>query len=504
MTAPALAATGIKKRFGGVVALDGAEFTLETGEIHALLGANGSGKSTLCKIIAGAVGADTGELSLDGHAVTFACPADAAAAGIELFYQELSLIPAMSVAENIYLGREPVSRFGLVDGAARRAQTKAVLAQLGEALGPAIDPDTPVAALTPDQRQLVEILKVLERRARIVIFDEPTAALDRRQVAILFTHLAKLREQGQSIVFISHRIDEVFAIADRITVMRNGRTALALPIAEATRDEIVGAMAGGSQPTRSEKRRRPLADQALRVADLAAGKLAGISMNLRRGEIVGLGGLQGQGQSDFLRALYGAMPIAGGTIDIGETRFYPKSPVAAMRRGMAYVSGERTRYGILATRPIFENLVQAVLVRDRRFVVARRRLEAVLAPVIARLAVKFPSLSAPASQLSGGNQQKIVIGRALAVDPMILLLDDPTKGIDIGTRADLYTLLDELCAQGVAILLYSSDDEELLTVSDRILVFNDGRIVADLAGEDRTELALYRAAYDTVHAGAQS
>jgi ribose transport system ATP-binding protein len=492
---PSLVARGIRKRYGGVVALDGAELTLERGEVHALIGSNGCGKSTLCKIITGAVGADAGELILDGRAVSFAGPADAVAAGIDMFYQELSLIPAMTVAENIYLGREPLTRLGLVDRAALRAQAAAAIAEFGEALGLGVDPDAAVSDLSADQRQIIEILKVLARQARIIIFDEATAALDRHQVGILFEHLTRLRSDGRSIIFISHRIDEVFAIADRVTVMRNGGNVMTRRIAEVTRDEVVTAMVGDTQLTRSEAHHRPRPEPALRVEGLDAGKLAGVSMTLRRGEIVGLGGLHGQGQSDFLRALYGVVPIRSGTIEIGGKAFDPKGPLAAMRQSLAYVSGERTRFGIMAIRPIFENLVLTLLVRDRHVVVARRRLEATISPIIARLALKFSSLAAPASDLSGGNQQKVVIARMLAARPTILLLDDPTKGIDLGAKADLYGIMDDLCAQDVSILLYSTDDKELLSVCDRIVVLNGGRIVAELAGDERTELALYRAAY---------
>ena len=282
--------------------------------------------------------------------------------------------------------------------------------------------------------------------------------------------------------------------------MRNGRTMMQSRVAETTREQVVAAMVGGAQPPKSQARHRPSPLPVLQVAGLEAGKLAGVSMTLRRGEIVGLGGLHGQGQSDFLRALYGALPVTGGTIEIGETRFDPTGPLTATRHSLAYVSGERARYGIMAVRTIFENLVLTLLVRDRHFAVDRRRLEADIAPIIERLALKFSSLAAPASELSGGNQQKVVIARMLAARPLILLLDDPTKGIDLGAKADLYGIMDDLCAHGVSILLYSTDDQETLSVCDRILVFDGGRIVAELGGEERTELALYRATYASAHA----
>jgi ribose transport system ATP-binding protein len=495
--APALLrARGIAKRFGGVVALDGAEFDLRPGEVHALLGSNGCGKSTLSKIIAGAVGADRGVLLLDERSVAFAGPADAVDAGIVTFYQELSLIPQMTVAENIYLGREPLTAAGLIDRRALRQAAASAIAQFSDALSDGVDPDNLVADLPADERQIVEILKVLNLQSRIIILDEATAALDRNQVAVLFRHVRALKAEGRAIVFISHRLDEVLEIADRVTVMRNGATVLTRLAAEISRDQIVEAMVGQTDAARAAKARHSTAAEVALEADaLEAEKLNGVSFKLCRGEILGLGGLHGQGQSQVLRALFGIIPIRRGKIRLGGKPLDPKSPLMVMRRSMAYISGDRARHGVLSIRPIFENLVLSLLARDRRFAVARRRLEGEVGPIVERLKLKFESFAAPVSQLSGGNQQKVVIGRLLAIRPAILLLDDPTKGIDLQTKRDLYALMDDLCAQGVSILLYSSDDEELLAVSDRVLVFDAGRIVAELTGEQRTQLALYRAAY---------
>ena len=491
-----LEASGIRKRFGGVVALDGAQFALERGEVHALLGANGSGKSTLCKIIAGALGADAGQLVLDGRPVTFAGPREAAAHGIGVFYQELSLISRMTVAENISLGREPVRGGSLIDGKAMRAAAAAALAQFSDEMGNSIDPDARVAELSADQSEIVEILKVLSENPRIIIFDEATAALDRNQVATLFGRIRALKSEGRSIIFITHRMDEVFEIADRVTVMRNGATVLTRPIAETARDGIVTAMVGAAPASRSQRRQHlPAQTIALEVEDLHAHKLAGVSLRLRRGEILGLGGLHRQGQSELLRAVFGVVPTRHGTVRVNGQPLNPTGPRAVMRSSIAYVSGERARHGVMAIRPIFENLVVSLLARERRFAVAHRRLLGEITPIIERLKLKFSALSAAVSELSGGNQQKVVIGRALATKPAVLLLDDPTKGIDIQTKEDLYATMDELCAQGASIVLHSSDDEELLAITDRVLVFNGGRIVAELSGDERTHFALYRAAY---------
>jgi ribose transport system ATP-binding protein len=478
-----LEATNIRKRFGGVLALDGAEFSLGAGEVHALVGSNGCGKSTLCKIITGAVGADSGRLALDGESVSFADPGAAEARGVEMFYQELSLIPSMTVSENILLGREPLRRTGLIDREAMKASTASLLAEFAKVLGGAVHPDTSVGELSADQRQIVEILKVLSRPSRIVVFDEATAALDRDQVAAVFDRIRALKAEGRSAIFISHRMDEVFAIADRITVMRNGVTVLTTRTEEADRDEIVMAMVGAVQASvEAQRRRQPRDEEVLAVSDLSAGKLAHVSFTLRRGEILGLGGLHGQGQSDLLRALYGVVPLRAGTVSVDGQRFEPKRPITAMRRSMAYVSGDRARNGVMAVRPIFENLVVSTLARNRARVVARGALSAMLEPIVERLKLKFSSFA-----------------RVLAADPAILLLDDPTKGIDLGTKADLYAFMDDLCLRGVSILLHSSDDKELLAVSDRVLVFNGGHCVAELAGADRNEVSLYRAAYLAGH-----
>lgn len=494
-----LEATGLSKHYGGVAALDDAHLALQAGEVHVLIGANGSGKSTLCKIIAGAVAPDAGSLARGGQAVYFHDPAAAARAGIGVFYQELSLIPQLTVAQNIFLGREPRTRAGLVDERAMRAAAVALMAWFADVAGAGFRPDRLIADLAPDQRQITEILKVLSCDTEIILFDEATAALDRRQVEVFFDLIRELRRQGRAVVFISHRMDEIFDIGDRMTVLRNGRTVAALAVAETAREEVVGHMVGEHVAAPAERDTAVSADiddtPLLSVEAFRADDLDAVSLAVHGGEIVGLGGLHGQGQSALLRGLFGATR-ASGTVRTAGGRFKPGSPRRALRAGFAYVSGDRGRDGILPSRSVFENLAAARLSQSGSLLVRPRRLRQRLDHALTRLRIKFAGFGAPVTSLSGGNQQKVVIGRWLATAPRILLLDDPTKGVDVQARDDLYRMLRELIAQGVGILFYSSDDAELLAVSDRVLVFNGGRIVAQLENETLNRFDLTRAAYE--------
>lgn len=495
-----LDAVGLSKNYGGVAALEDAQLVLEPGEVHVLIGANGSGKSTLCKIIAGAVAPDAGSLRRDGEFVRFSDPAQAARAGIGVFYQELSLIPQLTVAQNVFLGREPRTRSGLVDERAMRTAASALMQRFAAVAGKGFHAHCVVADLTPDQRQITEILKVLARDTAVILFDEATAALDRRQVEVFFELVGELRQHGRAIVFISHRMDEIFDIGDRITVLRNGRSVASLAVDETNHDEVVGFMVGeheaGQAMTASSQSSAAQMDATpvLTVDALRSERLDSVSLAVQGGEIVGLGGLHGQGQSALLRGLFGAAR-ASGAIEVSGKHFKPGSPQRAIRAGFAYVSGDRGRDGILPARSVFENLAVARLSQVGALLVRPRRLRARLVQSLTRLRVKFAGLDAPVTSLSGGNQQKVVIGRWLATAPRILLLDDPTKGIDLQARDDFYHLLHELTAQGVAVLFYSSDDAELLQVADRVLVFNGGRVVTQLADAGMNRFDLAKAAY---------
>ncbi|WP_159718690.1 sugar ABC transporter ATP-binding protein [Geminicoccus flavidas] len=494
---PALKAQGITKRFDAVVALSDGALTVERGEIHALLGANGCGKSTLCKIIAGTVLRDGGSVEVDGAPLEPKRPADAEAAGIALFYQELSLVPQLTVAENIFLGHEPRTRAGFIDRRTLEDDAGRLLGPFKVVAGSGLDLHMPVAHLAPDQRQIVEILKVLARRPRLIIFDEATAALDRRQVEFFFRMLRELKAQSIAMIFISHRLDEVFEICDRITVMRNGATVATYPAAETDVNRVVHAMVGAmTEHLHPPQVERPANEQPRLVVDRARGRrLRDVSLTLRPGEILGLGGLQGQGQSALLRGLFGADSLDSGRVNLDGASLRLRKPADAVHHGIAYVSGDRGRDAALHGRSIFENIAAASFIRERRFLVWPSRLAERFRQAAAALNTKYVGLEAPIGSLSGGNQQKIFIARWLATRPAVLLLDDPTKGIDLAAKADFFDLVQHLAAEGTSILFYSSEDAELLGLCNRILVFNGGTIAAELSGSTMTALHLTRAAY---------
>lgn len=497
---PVLEAAGIQKRFGAVVALSSGSLTVIPGEIHALLGANGSGKSTLCKIIAGAVARDSGGLRINGAEAVLRSPREAEALGVGLFYQELSLVPQLSIADNIFLGHERTDGAGFLNSRQLRADTEALIARFAAVAGDGFTPDALVSRLTPDQRQLVEILKVLARRPKLIIFDEATAALDRRQVALFFEILRELQAEGVSTIFISHRMDEIFEISDRITVMRNGATVASYATDETDRDTVVHAMVG--EVTILDRIVRPTRDVGssprLVVSNATSRRLDNVSLSVQPGEILGLGGLQGQGQSSLLQGIFGAQPLSSGSIEIYGRQAAIRSPADAIRNGLAYVSGDRGRDAAFHGRSIFENIAAAAFVRERMSLIWPRDLKARFEEAAAALNTKYAGMDAPIGSLSGGNQQKIFIARWLATDAPVLLLDDPTKGIDLAAKADFFALIRELADKGRSIIFYASEDAELLSLCDRILVFNSGAVSGELKGETMTSFHLTNAAYGEV------
>jgi ribose transport system ATP-binding protein len=493
MAEVSLSAQHLVKRYGGVVALADGSLDVESGEVLALMGANGSGKSTLGKIITGAVVPDGGQLLLDGEEVRFASPQVARRAGISAVYQELSLVPDMTVAENIWLANEPVA-LGRVRRKERKERTARLLSHFEDALGPSVGPDSLVSALSPSDRQIVEILKALSHEPRVMILDEATASLGARQVERLFDLVGEWKARGMALIFISHRMEEIFQIADRATVLRSGRTVGAADLKETSEKELVGLMIEGGVAERHIEHPTETAGEKtvlLETEDLRSSVLNGVSLQLREGEILGLGGLQGQGQSDLLLTLFGAVPHSG-TLRLEGEEVHFSHPRKAMKKGLAFVPGDRGGEGLLPIRSILENLLlpswsrYGPLLNIRQ---ARRDSE----EVSQNLRLKMGSLDHPVNSLSGGNAQKVVLGKWLMRNPKVLLLDDPTKGVDVGAKGEFYKILSDLRQTGVAIMLHSSDDEELLGLCDRVLVMRDGVVRRELSGGDLNKSALVSA-----------
>ncbi|MCC6613777.1 MAG: sugar ABC transporter ATP-binding protein [Anaerolineae bacterium] len=496
-----LSAQHVVKRYGGVVALADGNLDVQSGEVVALLGANGSGKSTLSKIITGVVAPNEGQLRLDGHPVSFKSPSEARRHGIAAVYQELSLIPDMTVMENIWLTHEPIS-LGRVNRREMRQRTRALLELFAGTYGEALSPDAIVKSLPPDERQIVEIVKALSSEPRLIILDEATASLDSQQVTRLFELIADWKTRDMAVIFVSHRMEEIFRIADRATVLRNGYSVGTRPISETNGRELVELMIeGATQPDARERAPVPAdAHVRLRVTNLSAGPLRDVSFSLRDGELLGLGGLQGQGQSELLLALFGAMPSTGTITLSGETVHF-RHPRQAMKHEIAFVPGDRASEGLLLSRSILENLH---LPSWHKYGIPLRMKQARASAQAnaEELRLVAESLDAPVSSLSGGNAQKVVIGKWLLRDPKLLLLNDPTKGVDVGAKAEFYGLLTELRKSGAAILFYSSDDDELLGLCDRVLVFHDGQLSAELQGDQVNRTNLVAASMGSLHAQA--
>ncbi|MFZ5808478.1 MAG: sugar ABC transporter ATP-binding protein [Chloroflexota bacterium] len=482
-----LSARNIVKRYGGVVALADGNLNVRSGEVVALIGANGSGKSTMSKVINGVVVLDGGQLLLDDKPVRFSSPQAAKKVGISTVFQELSLVPQMSVADNIWLTREPLKQFGIVDRKTLRSRTEKLIQLFDGTLRLSLHPDTLVSSLPPDERQIVEILKAISINPRLLILDEATASLDSRQVERLFELVRQWKAEGKAIVFVSHRMEEIFRIADRFSVLRNGRTVGEGNIKEINEKELVRLMTEGetvfsfSRAKEKEAEKPESRPVYLQVENLRTDVLRGVSFKVHRGELVGIGGLRGQGQRDLLLAIFGDIPYSG-SIQIDQKAVQFRNPREAIRQGLALVPGDRAREGLLYIRPILENLL---LPSWRRYGVPQnmRKAKQDALQISQRLKLVMASLMEPVSSLSGGNAQKVVIGKWLLQNPQCYLMDDPTKGVDVNTKAEFYALLTNLCKEGKTILFYSSDDDELVGLCDRVLVLHDGQISAELKGD---------------------
>jgi ABC-type sugar transport system ATPase subunit len=456
-----------------------------------VVGENGAGKSTLIKILAGVHPPDRGRLAVGGVERRPRSPRDALKAGIVVIHQELSLAPHLSAEENIFLGRFPSTRLGTVDRRAIRARTLELLARLSVG----IDPARPVGELSIARQQMVEIAKALSAEARVLILDEPTAVLDEGHVGTLLQVLARLRRQGLGIVYISHHLEEIFRIADRVTVLRDGRRTGLAPVRDIDHAWLVDRMIGRGFPVHAA-RAREAGPVALEVSGLSRpGRFEGVSFAVHAGEIVGLAGLVGAGRSEVARAVIGLDRPSAGTIEVQDRPVRIRSPAEAARLGIVYVTEDRKGQGLFLNRPTRENLTVACLRRFYRFPFLHPGRERAFARELARrLDVRLPSLRTEVRNLSGGNQQKVLIGRALALEPKILILDEPTRGVDIGAKQEIYAFIERLVARGLAILLISSEMEEVLRLADRIVVLRQGRVAASLGRAEASEGAIMTAA----------
>ncbi|WP_442579720.1 sugar ABC transporter ATP-binding protein [Mesorhizobium sp. ASY16-5R] len=488
---------GISKRYGGVRALENADLPVTAGRIHAILGENGAGKSTLIKVMAGVVAPDEGRIMLDGREVRFASPAEANAAGIACIFQELSLIPDLSVADNIAIS-DPPRRFGLID---RRAQRRIAMEALARAGAGDIHPRTLVKDLPLSRRQMVEIAKALARNPRILILDEATSALTAADVTKVFSVLKRLRSEGLALLYISHRMHEIAELADECTVFRNGRKVATYEAGTRTDTEVIEMMIGREysnvfppKPVRSAFGETPMLElRKLGWTD----RLRDISLTIGRGEVVGLGGLDGQGQRELLLALFGVLRGCSGEVLVDGKPVSISSPAEARKSGvgMALIPEDRKTEGLMLPMTVRENLSFAVLDRiSRAGIIDRDEENRLIDEMVKLLAIKTAGVDIPVGALSGGNQQKVVIAKWLMRQPRIILLNDPTRGIDVGTKQEIYLLLRRLADAGASILFYSTDYDELIGCCDRVLVLYDGRVVRTLEGEGITEHALIASA----------
>ncbi|GAB2845881.1 sugar ABC transporter ATP-binding protein [Lentzea nigeriaca] len=464
---------GITKSFLGVPVLRGVDLELRAGEVHALMGENGAGKSTLLKVLAGVHRPDSGRILLGGNEVSFATPRDAQAAGIAIIHQELNLLPHRTVAENVFLGREPVRR-GQVDRRAMVAETRRLLDWLGE---DGIDPEAGVVRLPVAQRQVVEIVKALSADARVLAMDEPTAALADHEVELLYDLVARLRDRGMAILYVSHRMREVFDLSQRITVLKDGAFVTCSPTEELTSDQLVRHMVG--RPLDALYPERPTEPGEVRISLRDAGndRVRDLTFDVRAGEIVGLAGLQGSGRSAIARAIWGVEPFTAGVLERDGEPVRIPNPRTAVRKGIGYVTEDRKGEGLALRQSVRDN---ALLVRRAALRGQAARRASDLAALLKSVNVVAQGPHQEVRYLSGGNQQKVVLGKWLAVRPNVLIVDEPTRGIDVGAKQAVYQLLRDLAADGMAILMISSELPELIGMSDRILVMHEGAIAGAL------------------------
>ncbi|MXQ10874.1 sugar ABC transporter ATP-binding protein [Microvirga makkahensis] len=488
--APLLTMHGIDKRFAGIPALRGAELLVERGEVHALIGQNGAGKSSMIKILTGYHRKDAGEILFDGDAVEFSSPQEAQRAGISTIYQEINLVPYRSVTENICLGREK-RRFGLLDWSAMHAEARALLARFN------IDVDVHRSLMVYPTavQQMVAIARAIGFEAKLVVMDEPTSSLDEREVEVLFDVIRQLKASGVSVIFVSHKLDELYAVCDRVTVMRDGRTVQVAPMDQLSRLDLVTSMLGRElTQVLQEPRDAPLSEgdgckPVLKVQNLAVGrKVRDVSFEVHSGEIVGLAGLLGAGRTESALAVYGAERPDSGTITFAGRENAIAAPSDAIRAGIGFCSEDRKLEGIIPDMSVRENLTLALMPQlARRGIVDEVRSREIVDRFIKRLGIRCSGPEQRIRELSGGNQQKVLLARWLCMNPKLLILDEPTRGIDVGAKAEILSLIRELAGQGLGVLMISSELEEVVEAASRIFVLRDGHTVAELTGDAVTE-----------------
>jgi galactofuranose transport system ATP-binding protein len=495
-TSPLLSMRAISKAFGGIPALSAATLDVEVAEVHALIGQNGAGKSTMIKILTGYVARDGGEIVFDGRPFEASSPQDAQAKGISTIYQEINLVPYRSVTENICLGRES-RRFGLLDWKAMHEEARALLSRFKVD----VDVRRPLMRFSTATQQMVAIARAIGFKARLVIMDEPTSSLDEREVNVLFDVIRQLKQSGVSVIFVSHKLDELYAVCDRVTIMRDGRTVKATEMKDVTKIELVASMLG-RDVAQVEKSATAFGGPsahvgavALQATHLNAGhKVHDVSFSVRKGEIVGFAGLLGSGRTETARAVFGADPLRSGGLTFEGASFAPRQPVDAIERGVGFASEDRKLEGIIPDMSVAENLTLALLPQlTRAGVIDGARQREIVLKFISSLGVKCASPDQPIRELSGGNQQKVLLARWLAMGSKLLILDEPTRGIDVGAKAEIQRIIKKLAEDGLGVLMISSEIEEVVEGSDRVFVLRDGRSVAELAHSQASEAAVMAA-----------
>ena len=486
-----LSVKDIVKTYPGVVAIDHVSFDVREGEVHALIGENGAGKSTLIKTLSGAITPDSGTITIDGKSFSSLTPATAKEQGISVIYQEFTLIPGISAAENVFLGEKTTPGI-FVDIKDRERRTKELFDQMGVSL----DPSQKVRSLSPAMQQIVEIAKAISKNVKILIMDEPTAPLTTNEVTTLFRIIRDLKARGVTIIFISHRLEELFAVADRVTVMRDGQYVATKNIAEIDRPQLIAMMAGREMKESYPTRKTQIGEEMLRVEHLTGNGDTDISFTLHRGEILGFAGLVGAGRTELMKVLYGALPRSSGSVTLDGREVVTRSPQDGLANGIVYISEDRKRDGLVLGMSVKENMSLTAL---RYFSRAGGSLkhadeQQAVSDFIRLFNVKTPSMEQAIGLLSGGNQQKVAIARGLMTRPKVLILDEPTRGVDVGAKKEIYQLINQFKADGLSIILVSSEMPEVLGMSDRIIVMHEGHLSGEFTREQATQEVLMAAA----------